>query len=432
MMWIREKCENSWRSASEGLKFPLGCEWIVPTTEKSIGSMWSWNTECRSREIVPGRSRSSVITPSSARRIAANSFGYVSFDASRIIRSVFRRIPKTFFANALPLAHELLFDPLVEVLVELHELRAFLGPREPDVLRPREGDLVLPVEDEEAPLRLRDLHAHVRVRRHDDRPRGDLERSDRADHEGLHARVHDRPAHAEVVRRRPRGRRDDDPVRPDLLREGPVEPHLEVADLRDLRGVEDGLVRTIVQAFAVHADGNLHALLDRELLLREPGQRVREPVRRDLRQESEGAAVDPEHLDGGPLERPENGAVPADREHDVDVHRSQFLSPLPERGGEVRLEDDGGRGPDPAQDLLGRGSGVEDVGVGGDAELHGTTASAFRSPTATRFVRALSVKGRSSSLPSSGDSTNPPASRTRSTPAAMSMTRNRASSRALM
>src|SRR3990172_8713203 len=309
MMWIREKCENSWRSASEGLKFPLGCECIVPTTEKSIGSMWSWNTACTSPEIVPGRRSSSVITPSSARKIAANSFGYVSLDASRIMRSVFRRIPKTFFATALPLAHELVLDPLVEVVRELHEPRAGLRAREPHVLRPRERDLVLPVQHEEAPLRLRDLHAHIRVRRDDDWARRDLERGDRADHERLDPRVHDRSAHAQVVRCRPGGRRDDDPVRPDLLREGVVEPHLEVADLRDLRGVEDGLLPTIVQAFAVHADGNLHALLDRELLLREPGQRVREPVRRDLRQESEGAAVDPEHLDGGPLERPDRKSV---------------------------------------------------------------------------------------------------------------------------
>src|SRR2546426_3364483 len=113
-----------------------------------------------SPEIVPGSRRSSEITPSSARRIAANSFGYVSFDASMIIFSVLRAIARTFGGTDLPLADELLLDPAVEVVAEPDQLRPRVGPREPNVLRPLQRDLVLPVEDEEALLRLRELHAH--------------------------------------------------------------------------------------------------------------------------------------------------------------------------------------------------------------------------------------------------------------------------------
>src|SRR3989304_5632565 len=154
--------------------------------------MCSWKTACTSPEIVPGRSSSSVITPSSARRIAANSFGYVSRDAARIISSVFRRIPMTFFATALPLpapADELLLDPAVEVLPELHEPRPVRGAREPQLLRPRQRDLVLPVEDEEALPRLHDRDADLRLPGDDDRPRGWLERGDRGDNEGVTARA---------------------------------------------------------------------------------------------------------------------------------------------------------------------------------------------------------------------------------------------------
>src|SRR5207237_426214 len=86
MRWIPPNLLNRARSSSDGSYTPLGWEWTVPTTEKSAGRVWSWKIAWCLPLIVPGTRRSSSIVPWSARKIAPNSRGYMSREASRIMR----------------------------------------------------------------------------------------------------------------------------------------------------------------------------------------------------------------------------------------------------------------------------------------------------------------------------------------------------------
>src|SRR3972149_1029034 len=167
---------NSGRASSEGSSPPLGWEWTVPTTAKSGGSMCNWKIACRLPLNVPGTRRSSVIVPSSARRIAPNSSGCVSRDASRIIRRVFRAIASTRFIPTTSLPRELLLDPAIEVVLKPDELRPAFRRSEHDVLRAFQARLVLAVHDEEAFLRLEEPNVDLAPRREHVGRRGGVER----------------------------------------------------------------------------------------------------------------------------------------------------------------------------------------------------------------------------------------------------------------
>src|SRR2546426_11006227 len=186
MMWTPPNFENRWRSSSEGWNAPLGWLWTVPTTLKSVGMLYSRKIACRFPPIVPGINRSSVITPSSARRIAPNSFGYASFEAPRIIRRVFRRIAVGRWNRAIGSSRlrKLLLDSLEEVVAEPDEPCGPLARGEREGLLPAQRDLRLSVEDEEAFLRFREPHTHGALRGEYDgseiwRERGDGGHDDR-------------------------------------------------------------------------------------------------------------------------------------------------------------------------------------------------------------------------------------------------------------
>src|SRR3989304_8102453 len=111
----------------------------------------------RSPPIVPGTRRISWITPPSARKIPPNSFGYESLDASRIIRSVLRRIAVGLWKGVIgSRLRELLLDALVEIVPEADEPRGSLAPRHPDGLRPRQRHFHLAIEHKETFLLFRE------------------------------------------------------------------------------------------------------------------------------------------------------------------------------------------------------------------------------------------------------------------------------------
>src|SRR5207237_8563279 len=149
MRWIPPNLLNRARSSSDGSYTPLGWEWTVPTTEKSAGRVWSWKIAWCLPLIVPGTRRSSSIVPWSARKIAPNSRGYMSREASRIMRRVFREIASTRFIVA-SLAGQLLLDATIEVVPEPDELRPSLRGRHGDVLAPFQARFVLAVHHHQA------------------------------------------------------------------------------------------------------------------------------------------------------------------------------------------------------------------------------------------------------------------------------------------
>src|SRR6266508_5764892 len=211
--------------------------------------------------MVPGTRTSSTMVPSSARRIAPNSRGYMSRDASRIILRIFRVIPVTRFMD-LSLAGQLLLDPAVEVVLEPHELRPPLGAGEDDVLGALEGGLVLAVHHEEALLRLHEAHVDRRLGGEDVRAGRRLERRDGRCDDRIYPRVDNWPARRHRVGGRAGRGRDDHSVRTDPFHDLVVEADLEVADLRDLRGVDDRLVRAVEHPLAIDGDLEPHPLLD--------------------------------------------------------------------------------------------------------------------------------------------------------------------------
>src|SRR2546427_8655277 len=319
-MWTPRTFENGWRSSSEGWNAPLGWLWTVPTTLKSVGMLYSRKIACRSPPIVPGIKRSSVITPSSPRRIAPNSFGYASFEAPRIIRRVFRRIAVGRWNRAIGSSRlrKLLLDSLEEVVAEPDEPCGPLARGEREGLLPAQRDLRLSVEDEEAFLRFREPHTHGALRWEHDRAEVGLERRDRGHDDRIDPRVDDRPAHGHRVRRGAGRGRDDDPVRADPLRDLAVHVDFKRADLRDVGRVDDRLVQAIRRATALYLDAEphpgLHAVVPRQHL-----REVRvDLVRHNLRKETECAAVDPEEVPVRELERAEDRPVPSHRENQVE------------------------------------------------------------------------------------------------------------------
>src|SRR3990172_10341548 len=311
---------NSARSSSEGSYTPLGWEWTVPTTAKSGGSMCNWKIACRLPLNVPGTKMSSVIVPSSARRIAPNSSGCVSRDAARIIRRVFRAIASMRFIPTTSLPRDLLLDPAIERVLKPDELRPAFRRSEHDVLRAFQARLVLAVHDEEAFLRLEEPNVDLAPRGEQVGTRGGLERGDCCHDDRVQMRVDDRPARGHRVRSGPRRGRDDHPVCANALHDLLVQPNLEVPDLRDVCRVDDRLVRAIEHAFPVHDHPEPHPLLDLVVPSDRPFQRRVRLVRVDLREEAEGPRVDPQDLRVGELEGPEDRPVSADPEHDLPLH----------------------------------------------------------------------------------------------------------------
>src|SRR5438445_288055 len=321
LMWARPNFENRWRSSSEGWNAPLGWLWTVPTTLKSVGMLYSRKIACRFPPIVPGIRRSSVITPSSARRIAPNSFGYASFEAPRIIRRVFLRIAVGRWNRAIGSSRlrELLLDSLKEVVAEPDEPCGSLARGEREGFLPLQWHLHLSVEDEEALLRFREPHPHGALRREHDgseirRERGDGGHDDRVD-----TRVDDRPAHGHRVRRGPSRGRDDDPVRADPLRDLPVHVDFERADLRDVGRVDDRLIQAVGRATTLDLDAEPHPGLH-PVVPRYDLREVRvDLVGHDFREEAQGAAVDPEQV---PVR------LADDEDPRRDIHRPQLVADL--------------------------------------------------------------------------------------------------------
>src|SRR5438093_3196952 len=423
-MWTPPNLENRWRSSSDGWNTPLGWEWTVPTTLKSGGMFHSWKIACRFPPTVPGIRRSSVITPASARRIAPNSFGYASLDAARIIRRVLRRIAVGRWNMGIgSRLRELLLDPLVEVVPEADEPRGPLARGELEPLVALEGDLPLPVEHEQALLRPREPHGDAALRREHERPEVRRERRDRGDDDRVHPRVHDRPADGHRVRGRARGGRDDHAVRPHAGRDLSVDADLERANLRDVSGVEDGLVQAVRETPAVQGARDPHAGLDPVVAVEDPGQERIDLARHDLREEAEGAAVDPEHVSLRDLERPQDRPVPAHREDGVEPCVLERRPLLLQRVGDLLLEGDLVRLANRLQDVAAQLRGPRDLRVRGDADPHGSISRICSSPNAIKFVRALGLRSMSRGL-RSRPTTPPPASRTMRTPAATSIARN--------
>src|SRR2546428_676804 len=313
---------NRARSSSDGSQTPLGWEWTVPTTEKSAGSGWSWKIAWRFPLTGPGTRMRSAIVPSSARRIAPNSRGYMSRDASKIVRK---------------------------------DLRAIAGTR-----------LIGPPD-----CRDRDKHA----------------------------------------------------VRAHTLHHLLAQSNLEVADLRNLSGVDDRLVRAVEHPLPVHGDLEPHSLFDLVVPARDPVQVFVDLFRVDLREETERPRGDSEDLRVRELEGPQDRAISADRQDDVRFHVAQAHPIAAEDACQIRLEEDFVSGFEPPHDVLRGVQGARDVRIRGDADLHRIASHARRSPTATRSVLAFDSRGRSSSRPFRS-STNPPASRTINVPAAMSTARS--------
>src|SRR2546426_1588644 len=421
---------NRARSSSDGSQTPLGWEWTVPTTEKSAGSVWSWKIAWRFPLTVPGTRISSVIVPSSARRIAPNSRGYMSRDASRIIRSVFRAIAETGFMGTSSLSRQLVLDPAVEVVPEPDELRMPLGCREDDVLGAFQGRLVLPIHDQDAFLRLHQLDVDLPRRREHVRTRCGLERRNRGRDDRLDVRIHDRSARRHRVRGGSGRRRDDDAIRANSLYEFGAEAGLKVSNLRDLGGVDDGFVHAVENPLPVHRHPEPHPFLDPIVPARDPVQVAVRFLRVHLGEEPQGSGVDAEHFRVAKLERPQDRAVPADREDHVRFHVGQRHPFAVEHASEVRFEEDLMRGRQTSGDLFRGGHRARDVRIRGDAELHRIASPPRRSPTPARSVLALESKGKSRSRPARS-STSPPASRTINVPAAMSTTRSLRSGTAL-
>src|SRR3990172_2155328 len=423
-MWTPPNLLNRWRSSSDGSNTPLGWEGTVPTTEKSGGSMWSWKIACRFPPIVPGTRRSSVITPLSARRIAPNSFGYASFEASRIIRSVFRRIAVGRWNSAmLARFRELLFNPLVEVVAESDEPRGPLAPGHADVFRPLERDLLLAVEHEEAFFRFRELHFDPARRREHDRSRGRLERCDYGDDDCIDAWVDNRPACGHRVRRGTRRRRQDHSIGPHILRDLAVDADLERADLRDLRRVHDGFVQAVWEAPSIDLHTEPHPLLDSVVPLEHP-RKVRVVFGSvDFREKAEGPAVDSEDLGVVELECAQDRPVAADREDEVDLDVPEEMPGVPERFRDLLFEEDLMRRANFLQNPGTEVRGSRDPRVRGEADSHRISSRTCSSPYAITFDRDLGSIGMSRGRPSRS-TTFPPASRTTKVPAAMSMARS--------
>src|SRR5438445_1241242 len=425
MMWTPPNFENRWRSSSEGWNAPLGWLWTVPTTLKSVGMLYNRKIACRFPPIVPGMRRSSVITPSSALRIAPNSFGYASFEAPRIIRRVFRRIAVGRWNRAIGSSRfrELLLDPLKEVVAEPDEPCGPLARREREGLLPAQRDLHLSVEDEKTFLRFREPHAHGALRREHDGPEIGFERGDGGHDDRIDARVDDRPAHGHRVRRGAGRGRDDDSVRADPLRDLPVHVDFEGADLRDVGRVNHRLVQAVWHATALDLDADPHSGLHAVV----PRQDLREVrvdfVRHDLREEAEGTAVDPEKVSVRELERTEDRPVSSHREDQVEPG-SLERDPLHlELVRDLLLEDDLVPLPDGLQDPPAEFRGARDPRVRGDPDLHGSISRICSSPYAITFVRATGLMSMSRGCRSS-PTTSPPASRTMRTPAATSIARS--------
>src|SRR5207244_7851243 len=133
---------------------------------------------------------SSVIVPSSARRIAPNSRGYMSRDASKIIRKVLRAIAVTRFIWRSSLPGELFLDASVEIVPEPDELGATLRRGQDDIFRPFQGRLVLPVHHEETFFCFSQADVDLSRGGARGRPRGRLERCECRHDAPLPARSH--------------------------------------------------------------------------------------------------------------------------------------------------------------------------------------------------------------------------------------------------
>src|SRR2546422_818239 len=425
MMWTPPNFENRWRSSSEGWNAPLGWLWTVPTTVKSVGMLYSRKIAWRCPPIVPGMRRSSVITPSSARRIAPNSFGYASFEAPRIIRRVFRRIAVGRWNRAIGSSRlrKLLLDPLKEVVAEPDEPCGPLARGEREGLLPAQRDLHLSVQDEKTLLRLRQPDAHRALRGEYDRSEIWRERGDGGHDDRIDARVDDRPANGHRVRRGARRGRNDDSVRADPLRDLPVHVDLERADFRDVGRVDDRLVQAVRHATALDLDADPHPGLHPVV----PRQDLREVrvdlVRHDFREETQGATVDPEKVPVRELERAEDRPVPSHRKDQVEPGPLERDPLRLELVRDLLLEDDLVPLPDGLQDPPAEVHGARDLRVRGDPDLHGNISRIFSSPYAITFARAAGLMSMSRGCRSS-PTTSPPASRTMRTPAATSIARS--------
>src|SRR2546422_7453442 len=110
------------------------------------------------------------MVPSSARRIAPNSSGYMSRDASRIIRRVFREIATTRFMM-LSLSRQLFLDTTIEIVPEPDELRSAFRPGQDDILAAFQARLMLSVHHEKTLLRFHETDMDMARSREHVRPR---------------------------------------------------------------------------------------------------------------------------------------------------------------------------------------------------------------------------------------------------------------------
>ncbi len=130
------------------MAFGVGWEWALPIMLRSMGIMYKRRIADRWLLMVPGTRITSVMTPSSALSIQANSLGWVSLEAAIIISNALEVMALTFLDS---ISHpELLPGLFVEISLEPDKPgRTFRPAKAQNIIWP-DGYLFLAVQHHDA------------------------------------------------------------------------------------------------------------------------------------------------------------------------------------------------------------------------------------------------------------------------------------------
>jgi len=163
---------------------------------------------------------------------------------------------------------------------------------------------VLTVHHEEALLGLEESDVHAARRGEDVGSGRGLEGGDGRHDDRIYPRVDDGTTGGHGIGGRPRRRGRDNAIRADVLDDRVVHADLEVADLRDVRRVDDCFVRAIEQPLAIHGHLKAQSLLHLVVPAGDPIEVRGRFLGVDLREEAQGSRVDAEDHRVGELKGP--------------------------------------------------------------------------------------------------------------------------------